>query len=108
MTTPHSMESMMTRKFGWIAMVLLTATVSACGGSTQTTGTAPSLVAPVAASTETAGTLGLLKEGNGKGHLGTPRQSLNLATPTPRKKPETSGRAMVMAKPRFSSKASPT
>jgi hypothetical protein len=66
------MESMMTRKFGWIAVVLLTATVAACGGSTQTTGTAPSLVAPVAASSETAGNLGLLKEGNGKGHLGTP------------------------------------
>jgi hypothetical protein len=66
------MESMMTRQFRWIAVVLLTATVAACGGSTQTTGTAPSLVAPVAASTETAGKLGLLKEGNGKGHLGTP------------------------------------
>lgn len=62
----------MTRKFGWIAVVLLTATVAACGGSTQTTGTAPSLVAPVAASTETAGNLGLLKEGNGRGHVGTP------------------------------------
>lgn len=63
---------MMTRQFRWIAVVLLTATVAACGGSTQTTGTGPSLVAPVAASTETAGNLGLLKEGNGKGHLGTP------------------------------------
>ena len=54
-------------------MVLLAAAVTACGGSTQTTtGTAPSLVAPLASAGDEAGTLGLLKEGKGKGPHTTP------------------------------------
>jgi len=71
MMTSHSTESI-TRKIGWTAMVLLAATAAACGGSTQNVaGTAPSLVSPIVASDGT-GTLGLLKEGKGKGGHGTP------------------------------------
>jgi hypothetical protein len=68
MTTSHSIKSMTTHKTGWITAALLAAVVAACGGSTQgVTGTAPSLVSPVAAGTDVGGSLGLLKEGRGKG-----------------------------------------
>jgi hypothetical protein len=61
----------MTRKIVATAVVLLAAAVAACGGATQTaTGTAPSLVSPVASETDATGTLGLLKQGSGKGHGG--------------------------------------
>lgn len=67
------MESTITRKIMWTATVLLAATVAACGGSTQeTTGTVPSLVSPIAASSDSGGSLGLLKEGKGKGHSPVP------------------------------------
>ena len=62
------MESTMTRQIVGTAVILLAATVAACGGSTQTaTGTAPSLVSPVATATDGTGTFGLLKQGKGKG-----------------------------------------
>jgi hypothetical protein len=69
MTTFHSMESTTTRKIMWAAVILLTVAVAACGGSTQgITGTAPSLVSPIAAgATNGAGSFNLLKEGKGKG-----------------------------------------
>jgi hypothetical protein len=68
MTTSHSIKSTTTRKIGWITAALLAAVVAACGGSTQgVTGTAPSLVSPVAAGTGVGGSLGLLKGGRGKG-----------------------------------------
>ena len=61
-------------------MVLLAAAVAACGGSTQTTtGTAPSLVTPLASASDGAGTLGLLKEGKGKG----PHTPTTGTTPDP-------------------------
>jgi hypothetical protein len=73
MTTLHSMESTTTRKIVWAAVILLAAAVAACGGSTQgITGTAPSLVSPVAGA-DGAGTFNLLKEGKGKnGHSPAP------------------------------------
>ena len=76
MTTFHST----TRKIVWAAVILLAATVAACGGSTQgVAGTAPSLVSPVAGAADGAGTLNLLKEGKGRGgHSPAP----DLGTPT--------------------------
>jgi len=72
MMTSHSMKSTITRKILWTAMVLLAATAAACGGSTQNVaGAAPSLVSPSVANDGT-GTLGLLKEGKGKGGHDTP------------------------------------
>ena len=73
MTTFHSMEST-TRKIVWAAVILLAATVAACGGSTQPiTGTAPSLVSPIAGTTDGAGSFTLLKAGKGKhGHSPSP------------------------------------
>jgi hypothetical protein len=55
------------RTITWSTLILLLAVaVAACGGSTQAiTGTAPSIVSPMADSAD--GTLSLLKEGNGKG-----------------------------------------
>jgi hypothetical protein len=68
MTTSHSLESTIARKIGWTALVLLAATTAACGGSTQNVaGTAPSLVAPIGASSDGVASLSLLKEGKGKG-----------------------------------------
>jgi hypothetical protein len=68
MTTFHSMEATTTRKIVWTAVILLAATVAACGGSTHgLTGTAPSLVSPVAGAADGVGTFSLLKEGKGKG-----------------------------------------
>jgi hypothetical protein len=62
------MESTTTRTIVWAAVILLAATVAACGGSTQAlTGTAPSQVSSVAAASDTGGSLSLLKEGRGKG-----------------------------------------
>jgi hypothetical protein len=66
MNTYHPIEPA-TRTMLWTAMVLLAVAVTACGGSTQTTtGTAPSIVAPLASASDGAGTLDLLKEGKGK------------------------------------------
>jgi hypothetical protein len=63
------MESTTMRKVAWVAVILLAATAAACGGSTQgITGTAPSLVSPIAGATDGAGSFSLLKEGKGKGH----------------------------------------
>ena len=83
MTISHSMQSPITRKLTWAAVLLLAAAVAACGGSTQaSTGTAPSLVSPLAAATDGSGTFGLFKEGKGKspdkGHSPDPA----LGTPT--------------------------
>jgi hypothetical protein len=62
------LESTIARKIGWTALVLLAATTAACGGSTQNVaGTAPSLVAPIGASSDGVASLSLLKEGKGKG-----------------------------------------
>ena len=73
MTTSHSTESTITRKIMWTGVVLLAATVAACGGSTQAmTGTAPSEVSSIAAATENGGSFSLLKEGKGKGHSPAP------------------------------------
>ena len=73
MTTFHSMESTMIRKIGLVAVILLATTVAACGGSTQgISGTAPSLVSPVAGTADGAGSFNLLKEGKGKGHSPVP------------------------------------
>jgi hypothetical protein len=51
----------------WSVVILLAVAVAACGGSTTQamTGTAPSIVSPLADSPN--GTLSVLKEGNGKG-----------------------------------------
>jgi len=85
MTTSHSVESTITRKIVWTGVVLLAATVAACGGVTQTaTGTAPSEVASIAAATENGGSFSLLKEGKGKGHSPAPE----LGTPTTGDTPE--------------------
>jgi len=85
MTTSHSVESTITRKIVWTGVVLLAATVAACGGVTQTaTGTAPSEVASIAAATENGGSFSLLKEGKGKGHSPAP----DLGTPTTGDTPE--------------------
>ena len=66
------MESTHTRRIAWCALILLTAMMAACGGSTQAiSGTAPSLVSPVATATDNAGSFNLLKEGKGKGRAGT-------------------------------------
>jgi len=74
------MESTLTRTMTWPGVVLLAATVTACGGATQVaTGTAPSEVSSIAAATENGGTFSLLKEGKGKGHSPAPE----LGTPTP-------------------------
>jgi len=72
MTTFHSMASTTTRKIVWAGVILLA--VAACGGSTPgSTGTAPSLVSPIAGATDGAGSFHLLKEGQGKGgHSPTP------------------------------------
>jgi hypothetical protein len=68
MTTSHSMESTITRKIVWTGVVLLAATVAACGGSTQgIAGTAPSQVSSIAAASDNGGSFNLLKEGRGKG-----------------------------------------
>ena len=69
----------MTRKIQWTGVVLLAATVAACGGSTQSmTGTAPSQVSSIAAASEQVESLSLLKEGKGKGHPPAP----DTGTPT--------------------------
>ena len=74
------MESTITRKIAWTGVVLLAATVAACGGATQAaSGTAPSEVSSIAASTESGGSFSVLKEGKGKGHSPAPE----LGTPTP-------------------------
>jgi hypothetical protein len=73
MTTSHSMETTSARKIVWTAMVLLAVAAAACGGSTQPmTGTAPSLVTPVATASDGADSFGLLKEGKGKRPDATP------------------------------------
>jgi len=84
MTTFHSMESTTTCKIAWAAVMLLAATVAACGGSTQgITGTAPSLVSPVVGAIDGAGSLNLLKEGKGKGgHSPAPDTGTTPATGT--------------------------
>jgi hypothetical protein len=85
MTTSHSMESTITRKIVWTGVVLLAATVAACGGSTQAmTGTAPSQVSSIAAASEDGGSFSLLKEGKGKGHSPAPE----IGTPTTGTAPE--------------------
>jgi len=61
MTRSDSMESTHTRRIAWCALILLTAMMAACGGSTQAiSGTAPSLVSPVATATDNAGSFNLL------------------------------------------------
>jgi hypothetical protein len=89
MTTVHSMESTMTRRIVSAAVILLAATVAACGGSTQaTTGTAPSLVSPIAGATDGAGSFNLLKEGRGKsGH--SPAPDIGTTPTTDSDDPET-------------------
>src|SRR5215212_7541942 len=68
MPTSHSMETTMTRKIVCMAVLLVAATVAACGGSTQSVaGTAPSQVTPLAVGSEGAGAFSPLKEGKGKG-----------------------------------------
>ena len=86
MTTFHSMDSTITRKIMWTGVVLLAATVAACGGSTQSaTGTAPSQVSSIAAASENGGSFNLLKEGKGKGgHSPAPE----IGTPTTGDTPE--------------------
>ena len=62
------MGSVITSKIASGAVLLLAAAVAACGGSTQaSTGTTPSVVSPVSAASDAAGTFGLFKEGKGKG-----------------------------------------
>ena len=79
MTTSRSMESTITRKILFAGVVLLAATVAACGGSTQAmTGTAPSQVLSIAAASENGGSFSLLKEGKGRGHSPAPE----IGTPT--------------------------
>jgi hypothetical protein len=97
MTTSHSTESTFTRRIVWTGVVLLAATVGACGGSTQAvTGTAPSQVSSIAAASEDGGTFSLLKEGKGKGghspapEIGTPTTG---TTPDP-DDPEDEGDAL--------------
>src|SRR5262245_53139173 len=78
MTTSHSMESTISPKIVWIGVVVLTATVAACGGSTQAmTGTAPSQLSSIEAASE-SGRFSLLKEGKGRGHSPAPE----IGTPT--------------------------
>jgi hypothetical protein len=85
MTTSYSMESTITRKILGTGVVLLAATVAACGGSTQAmTGTAPSQVSSIADATENGGSFSLLKQGKGKGHSPAPE----LGTPTTDDTPE--------------------
>jgi hypothetical protein len=73
MNTFHSMESTTSHKIVWAVVILLAATVAACGGSTHgVAGTAPSLVSPVAGTTDGIGSFDLLKEGKGKGHAPLP------------------------------------
>ena len=79
MTTSHSTGSTITRTIVWTGVVLLAATMTACGGSTQAmSGTAPSDVSSIAATTENGGSFSALKEGKGKGHAPAPE----LGTPT--------------------------
>lgn len=73
------MESTITRKILFAGVVLLAATVAACGGSTQAmTGTTPSQVPSIAAASENSGSFSLLKEGKGRGHSPAPE----IGTPT--------------------------
>ena len=61
------MESTITRKILFAAVVLLAATVAACGGSMQAmTGTTPSQVSSIAAASENGGSFSLLEEGKGR------------------------------------------
>jgi hypothetical protein len=67
------MEATLIRTISGTGVVLLAATVAACGGSTQAmTGTAPSQVSSIAAAGGDGGSLSLLKEGKGKGHSPAP------------------------------------
>ena len=73
------MESTITRKILFAGVVLLAATVAACGGSMQAmTGTTPSQVSSIAAASENGGSFSLLKEGKGRGHSPAPE----IGTPT--------------------------
>ena len=73
MTTFPSMESTVTRKIVLAAAIVLAATLSACGGSTEgMTATAPSLVSPIGGTTDGVGSFSLLKAGRGKGHSPAP------------------------------------
>jgi len=79
MTTSRSMESTITRRILFAGVVLLAATMAACGGSTQAmTGTTPSQVSSIAAMSENGGNFSLLKEGQGRGHSPAPE----IGTPT--------------------------
>jgi hypothetical protein len=85
MKTSFSMEATTIRTIAGIGVVLVAATVAACGGSTQAiTGTAPSQVSSIAATGEDGGSFSLLKEGKGKGHSPAPE----LGTPTTGDTPE--------------------
>jgi hypothetical protein len=69
MRTSISVEATLIQTIARTGVVLLAATMAACGGSTQAmTGTAPSQVSSVAAAGEDGGSFSLLKEGKGKGH----------------------------------------
>ena len=79
------MEATLIRTISGTGVVLLAATVAACGGSTQAmTGTAPSQVSSIVAAGEDGGSFSLLKEGKGKGHSPAPE----LGTPTTGDTPE--------------------
>jgi len=79
------MESTDHRKILFAGVVLLAATVAACGGSTRAmTGTAPSQVSSVAGASEDGGSFSLLKEGKGRGHSPAPE----IGTPTAGDTPE--------------------
>src|SRR5262245_63912838 len=85
MRTSISIEATLIRTIAGTGVVLLAATVAACGGSTQAmTGTAPSQVSSVAAAGEDGGSFSLFKEGKGKGHSPAPE----LGTPTTGDTPE--------------------
>jgi hypothetical protein len=85
MRTSISVKATLIQTIARTGVVLLAATVAACGGSTQVmTGTAPSQVSSVAAAGEDGGSFSLLKEGKGKGHSPAPE----LGTPTTGDTPE--------------------